>query len=200
MVLDLAAGALNVTKLKSRELMVGYTAELGKDLPSLAKRTGSTEPVDELGDRDFKPPPPQPKSQAETSAGPQDVDLEGLLSNQDVALFAPAVQRVASRLAGAAGTTSEPDAHGEGVAHRLCPATLPYVLGTEAGLDAAGFNGRPLARDAFDVVLTLGANRPPADGVAPPADRISNQYPYFGQPYTKAEQSSLQPISMGFEA
>ena len=52
---------MNVTKLKSRELIVGYTTKLGKDLPNLVKRTNSMKPVDELGDRDLKPPPPKPQ-------------------------------------------------------------------------------------------------------------------------------------------
>lgn len=65
MVLDLATETINVTGLKSRDQMVAYTSKLGKDLPNLAKRTGDLKPVDELGDRDFKPPPapkpPKPK-------------------------------------------------------------------------------------------------------------------------------------------
>jgi len=62
MVLDLANETVNVSMLKNREQMVTYTQKLGKDLPNLTKRTGAVKPVDELGGRDFKPPPkPKPK-------------------------------------------------------------------------------------------------------------------------------------------
>lgn len=63
MVLDLANETVNVSMLKNREQMVAYTQKLGKDLPNLSKRSGDVKPVDELGDRDFKPPPPKPKPQ-----------------------------------------------------------------------------------------------------------------------------------------
>ncbi|MBM3951346.1 MAG: hypothetical protein FJ311_07820 [Rhodospirillales bacterium] len=63
-VLELATEAVNVSQLKSKEQMVAYVTKLGKDLPNLAKRTGKMKPVDELGERDFKPvpkPKPRPK-------------------------------------------------------------------------------------------------------------------------------------------
>jgi hypothetical protein len=61
MVLDLANETINVSMLKNREQMIAYTQKLGKDLPNLSKRSGDVKAVDELGDRDFKPPPPKPK-------------------------------------------------------------------------------------------------------------------------------------------
>jgi hypothetical protein len=120
--------------------------------------------------------------------------------SQDLELFAPAVSRFASRLAKCAASTDNPEAHGERVATRLCPSMLPYKLGTEAVFDKTDFNGRPLGQDAFDVMLTLAANRPIADGVSPPADRIRNEFPYYGAPYSRMEQAGLAPISTGFEA
>jgi hypothetical protein len=77
---------------------------------------------------------------------------------------------------------------------------LPYDLGTKASFETVRFNGRPLVQDAYDVMLTLGANRPIADGVAPPLDRILREFPYYGEPYSRAEQADLSPISTGFEA
>lgn len=61
MVLELATEAVNVSQLKSKDQMVAYVGKLGKDLPNLAKRTGKMKPVDELGERDFKPASPKPK-------------------------------------------------------------------------------------------------------------------------------------------
>jgi hypothetical protein len=73
-------------------------------------------------------------------------------------------------------------------------------VGAPATFKVACFNGRPLAQDVFDVMLTIGANWPIADGVAPPSDRVSGDFPYFGRAYTSAEQAGLAPISTGFEA
>lgn len=60
-VLELATEAVNVSQLKSKEQMVAYVRKFGKDLPNLAKKTNTTKPVDELGERDFKPASPKPK-------------------------------------------------------------------------------------------------------------------------------------------
>jgi hypothetical protein len=118
----------------------------------------------------------------------------------DLDLFAPSVARFAATLAQKGKSADDPAVHGRRVAARLCPVMLPYELGTEAVFDLAGFNGRPLGQDAYDVMLSLGANRPLADGVAPPIDRIQAEFPYYGEPYSKAEQADLAPISTGFEA
>jgi hypothetical protein len=63
-VLELVTQEINVTQLKSKEQQVAYVSKFGKDLPNLKKRTGTMMPVDELGERDFKPSPkpkPRPK-------------------------------------------------------------------------------------------------------------------------------------------
>ena len=77
---------------------------------------------------------------------------------KDVALFAPTIGRFALRLASTASSTGEADVHGEKVASRLCPAILPYEMGTPATFSVTSFNGRPLGTDAFDVMLTISAN------------------------------------------
>ena len=75
---------------------------------------------------------------------------------------------------------------------------LRYEIGTPAVFSLTDFNGRPLGADAFDVMLTLGANVPIVDSVHPDANKISDSFPYFGTPYSKAEQEGLAPISTGF--
>ena len=77
---------------------------------------------------------------------------------------------------------------------RLCPTTLPYEIGTPASFDFAGFNGRALADDVMDVILTLATNTPLGDGVVPDKTRIRGEFPYFGVPYTAAEQVGVTPV------
>jgi hypothetical protein len=116
----------------------------------------------------------------------------------DVELFGAAVTRFTSRLASKAGATVNPEEYGAQLAARLLPVMLPYELGSDAAFGLAAFNGRPLATDAYDVMLTLGANRPITDGVSPDGSRICGEFPYYGRPFSKEEQAELQPISTGF--
>jgi hypothetical protein len=75
---------------------------------------------------------------------------------------------------------------------------LPYEIGTQAAFTVDHFNGRPLNVDAYDVMLTLAANRPINDGVSPNHSRILPQFPYYGGRFTKEEQAGMQPISRSF--
>jgi len=63
MVLDLASGDWNVTKLKSKDQQIAYVSKFGKDLPNLKKRTGTMKAVDGLEEKDFtsRAPKPRPK-------------------------------------------------------------------------------------------------------------------------------------------
>ena len=61
MVLDLVTQTVNVTGLKSKDQMINYVSKLGRDLPKLSKRTGTTKPVDEWTDPDFTGTTPKPK-------------------------------------------------------------------------------------------------------------------------------------------
>jgi hypothetical protein len=55
-------------------------------------------------------------------------------------------------------------------------------------------NGRPLAVDAFDVMLSLAAGRALSDGVSPDLQRLRAEFPYYGDPYSSLEQTGLKPI------
>ncbi len=79
---------------------------------------------------------------------------------------------------------------------RLCPAMLPYEIGTPAVFEPANFNGRPLGADALDVMLTLAGNNPLVDGVAPDQRRIQTEFPYFGDSYTAIEQAGIAPVAL----
>ena len=70
---------------------------------------------------------------------------------------------------------------------------LPYTLDTAAAFDYSDFNGRGLADDVMDVMLTLATNTELNDGVAPDRDRTSPNFPYFGEPYKNTEQVDVAP-------
>jgi hypothetical protein len=59
----------------------------------------------------------------------------------------------------------------------------------------ASFNGRALSDDVLDVMLTLPANTPLVDGLAPDHGRVRKDFPYYGAPYTAEEQVGVTPIS-----
>jgi Domain of unknown function (DUF4331) len=111
----------------------------------------------------------------------------------DVAHFGGQIGGVGEKLSGLAGSAAIPSDYGKQLVARLLPATLPYELGTPAAFDFVGFNGRGLADDAMDVILTLATNTALGDGVAPDKSRISADFPYFGTPYTAAEQTGISP-------
>lgn len=78
-----------------------------------------------------------------------------------------------------AGTAADPEVYAQRVVDTFGTLTLPYELGTAASFDYTGFNGRALADDVMDVMLTLTTNSPLGDGVAPDPDLISANFPYF---------------------
>jgi hypothetical protein len=118
--------------------------------------------------------------------------------SQDVESLGPAVAAFTARLSRHANPISDPVAYGSKIAARLCPVMLPYQVGTPATFDVSSFNGRPMNIDAYDVMLSIGANTPIADGVSPDITRIIGAFPYYGRPFSKEEQADLEPISTGF--
>ena len=58
----------------------------------------------------------------------------------------------------ALGTSEDPEGYGESVARKLFPDVLPYVVGTPATYGFAGFNGRTLADNAPEAMLSLVLN------------------------------------------
>jgi hypothetical protein len=97
--------------------------------------------------------------------------------SQDLALFSEAVAGFVSMMAARAGSTDDPEIYGKQIASRLLPVMLPYELGTKAAFGLSTFNGRPLGTDAYDIMLSLSANRPIMDGVAPDRDKIRGEFP-----------------------
>ena len=111
----------------------------------------------------------------------------------DLPRFSGQIGGIAERLTGLAGSAPDPPAYALRLIARLCPTTLPYELDTAAAFDFAGFNGRGLTDDVMDVILTLATNTALGDGVAPDRGRVSGEFPYFGPPYSSAEQAEVVP-------
>jgi Domain of unknown function (DUF4331) len=112
----------------------------------------------------------------------------------DLERFAKAIADFAEKMTTYAGSAPNPAEYGKQIAARLCPNTLPYELGTRAAFEVGSFNGRALGDDALDVMLTLAANTPLVDGLAPDRTRIRKDFPYYGAPYTAEEQVGLTPM------
>jgi len=67
----------------------------------------------------------------------------------------------------ASGTADDPRGYGQVVAGRLFPDVLPYVVGTPATYGFAAFNGRTLADNAPEVMLSLVTNSAVPSGLTP---------------------------------
>ena len=112
----------------------------------------------------------------------------------DAQTIGAAIAAFAARLSSRANPGTDAEAHGRLVSDMLCPSLLPYEIGTEASFSVQGFNGRCLTDDAYDVMLSLATNTEVHDGVAPNRARTQPEFPYYGAPFTKQEQSGLQAI------
>ena len=80
----------------------------------------------------------------------------------------------------ALGTSEDPEGYGETVARELFPDVLPYVVGTPATYGFAGFNGRTLADNAPETMLSLVLNSGVHSGLKPSVtkDLRDDNFPY----------------------
>ena len=80
----------------------------------------------------------------------------------------------------ASGTSEDPQGYGERVARELFPDIMPYVVGTSATYSFAGFNGRTLADNAPEAMLSLVAGTAVPSGLKPSvAKHLRNDnFPY----------------------
>jgi hypothetical protein len=60
----------------------------------------------------------------------------------DMAQFSERIAAFVRNMTTYANTSGNPAEHGKSIAGILCPATLPYKIGTFASFDFAGFNRR----------------------------------------------------------
>jgi Domain of unknown function (DUF4331) len=109
---------------------------------------------------------------------------------EDLSRFSAQIADVATKLTRLAGSAADPAGYGQTLAQKLCPVTLPYELDTPANFTVDRLNGRGLADDVMDVMLTLATNTPLSDGVAPDRSRMRDEFPYFGEPFANAAKPS----------
>jgi hypothetical protein len=80
----------------------------------------------------------------------------------------------------AAGTSDDPAGYGQAVARELLPDVLPYVIGSQATFGFAVRNGRTLADNAPEVMLSLVTGTAVPSGLtqAVASGQRSNTFPY----------------------
>jgi hypothetical protein len=80
----------------------------------------------------------------------------------------------------AAGTGGDPQGYGAVAARRLLPDVLPYVVGTPASFGFSGRNGRTLADNAPEAMLSMVVNSAVQSGLTPSicAHRRAARFPY----------------------
>ena len=100
--------------------------------------------------------------------------------SEDVAAAAEAIGARVAAVVAAGGTVGDPQAYGEAVARELFPDVLPYVVGTPASYGFAGFNGRTLADNAPEAMLSLVAGTAIPSGLRPSVaeDMRDAHFPY----------------------
>jgi hypothetical protein len=81
----------------------------------------------------------------------------------------------------AAGTVGDPRGYGEAVTRELYPDVLPYVVGTPATYGFAGINGRTLADNAPEFMLSLVTGTAVLSGLTPATTsrQRSTEFPYL---------------------
>jgi hypothetical protein len=67
----------------------------------------------------------------------------------------------------ATGSSADPAGYGQAVAGQLLPDVLPYQIGTAASFGFTGRNGRTLADNAPEVMLSLVTNTAVPAGLQP---------------------------------
>jgi len=80
----------------------------------------------------------------------------------------------------ASGTSEDPEGYGQTIGRELFPDVLPYVVGTPATYGFAGFNGRTLADNAPEAMLSLVLNSAVQSGLKPSVakDLRDENFPY----------------------
>ncbi len=103
------------------------------------------------------------------------------LPREDVAKYGETIAAFTAKVTQLAGSTSNPQAYGQQVAQFLFPDVLTYSPQLPTSYGFAGRNGRALADDTPDVILSLLANTPLSDRVGKP-DGLRTHFPYLAEP------------------
>ena len=90
-------------------------------------------------------------------------------------------------------SVAEPEEYGRFVAGRVLPDILPYILDSAASFGFAGVNGRGLADPAYDVVLSIFANRAISGSVEIDPAMHQRPFPYLAPRHTEQLGTPLRP-------
>ncbi|MBW4518705.1 MAG: DUF4331 domain-containing protein [Scytolyngbya sp. HA4215-MV1] len=106
------------------------------------------------------------------------------LPKDDVAKYGEAIAAFTAKVTQLAGTTTNPQAYAQQVVQFLLPDVLTYNPKLPVGYGFAGRNGRALADDTPDLILSLLANTPFSDRVGKP-DGLRAHFPYLAEANAK---------------
>jgi len=100
--------------------------------------------------------------------------------SEDVGAAAKYIGDQVAAVVAAAGTSDDPEGYGRTVAGELFPDVLPYVIGTPAVYGFTGFNGRTMADNAPEVMLSLVVGTAVPSGLTPAVASQSRRavFPY----------------------
>jgi hypothetical protein len=87
--------------------------------------------------------------------------------SEDVNAAAKYTSEQIAAVVAATGTSGDPDGYGQAVAAELFPDVLPYLIGTPAVYGFVGRNGRTLADNAPEAMLSLVTNTAVPSGLKP---------------------------------
>src|SRR3954453_15104691 len=100
--------------------------------------------------------------------------------SEDFDAIGKAIGDQVAAVVAASGTAEDPEGYGQTVARTLFPDLLPYVVGTQATSGFAGFNGRTVADNAPEAMLSLVSGTAVPSGLKPSVtERLrSSAFPY----------------------
>jgi hypothetical protein len=100
--------------------------------------------------------------------------------SEDVSAAAKYIGEQIAAIVAAGGTSADPQGYGQAVAQDLFPDVLSYVVGTPAVYGFAARNGRTLADNAPEAMLSLVTNTAVPSGLKPSIakDQRSATFPY----------------------
>jgi hypothetical protein len=102
---------------------------------------------------------------------PDDTDFSDPVNvrhpSEDVSAEGKHIADKVAAVVSASGSSDDPRGYGQIVARRLFPDVLPYVVGTPATYGFGAFNGRTLADNAPEAMLSLVTNTAVPSGLKP---------------------------------
>jgi hypothetical protein len=100
--------------------------------------------------------------------------------SEDVKAAAEYIGEQVAAVVAASGTSGDPEGYGQAVAADLFPDVLPYVIGTPAVYGFAARNGRTLADNAPEAMLSLVTSTAVPSGLTPSVakDQRASTFPY----------------------